>query len=248
MFNRSVLIVAVMLSLLCATAYAGSVGLSYSEILEDRSLGITGDYATDLTDRVAFESDAQVQIGDVYNGVLNTNFVFDVSVVDLKLLISNKAKGYTLDSLGREQNVGLAFTVPINDLNIDVGVGGSNSNPFAAPSAYDTLTAAGFAEGDLDEGLKSITPTPVGLPLGSGSALNAFVATGFTRGVFDITAKGIVQLVSEDDKIHTGVFNIKTGGKIYGMLATVAVEVGVATYRQEIHYETGVITSIGYEF
>ena len=229
-------------------AYANSVGLSYSEVLEDRTVGVTADYDTQLTKRVAFESDASIQAGDNYNAVLNTNFVFDIAVVDLKILIENRYKGYDIANLGREQKVGLAFSVPVDSFNIDVGVGGSNSNPFAVPNAYDTLIGQGFAEGDLDEGLKSVTPVPVGLPLGSGSALNAFLATKFSKGVFDITGKGIVQIVSEDDKIHSAVFNIKTGGNVAGAIVTTAVEIGIATYRQEIHYETAITTSIGFDF
>ena len=91
----------------------GSLGVSYSQIIDDRSLGATGDYQTTLANSVNFEADAQVQAGGIYNAKLNTNFIFDISTVDLKLLIENKVKGYTLNTLGtRARALGLAFTVP----------------------------------------------------------------------------------------------------------------------------------------
>ena len=76
----------------CADA-SGNVGVSYSQIIDDRSFGVTGDYETAISDRVKFEADAQIQSGDIHNVKINTNFIFDVSTVDLKLLITNKGKG-----------------------------------------------------------------------------------------------------------------------------------------------------------
>ena len=101
-----------------------------SQIVDDRSLGIVGDYSVDISDRVAFEADGQILMGDIYNGSIDTDFIFDISVVDLKLLIENKVKGYTLDTLGRSQSMGLAFTMPVGGFDMDVGIGGKNSSPF----------------------------------------------------------------------------------------------------------------------
>ena len=120
-------------------------------------MGATGDYQTTLANSVNFEADAQVQAGGIYNATLNTNFIFDISTVDLKLLISNKLKGYSLNTLGRSQSLGLAFTLPIDNLNVDIGIGGASASPFSVPNAYDTLTGAGFAETDIEgKGLGSI--------------------------------------------------------------------------------------------
>ena len=131
--------------------------------------------------------DAQLQSGDIHNFKLNTDFTVDIATVDVKLLIENRVKGYSLDTLGREQSVGLAFTVPVDDLNFDVGIGGKNSSPFGAPNAYDTLVASGFNESDLaGRGLAKLTPALKGLPFKDGNALNAFVSSGFERGGIDI--------------------------------------------------------------
>ena len=116
--------------------------------------------------------DAQLQSGDIHNFKLNTDFTVDIATVDVKLLIENRVKGYSLDTLGREQSVGLAFTVPVDDLNFDVGIGGKNSSPFGAPNAYDTLVASGFNESDLaGRGLAKLTPALKGLPFKDGIGL-----------------------------------------------------------------------------
>ena len=232
-----------------AEASSGNAGVSYSQIIDDRSFGVTGDYEAAISDRVRFEADAQVQSGDIHNVKINTNFIFDVSTVDLKLLIENKAKGHTLATLGREQSIGLAFTVPINSLSFDVGIGGKNASPFSAPNAYNTLVAAGFAESAISgKGLSALSPAPKGLPFKDGSALNAFVSTGFAQGIFDIDVKGIVELVGDGDKQHQINLNFKTGGKVYDVVITTVLELGLMSYQDEIYYETGVITTAGFAF
>ena len=228
---------------------SGNVGVSYSQIIDDRSFGVTGDYETAISERVKLEADAQIQSGDIHNVEVNTNFIFDVSTVDLKLLIANKAKGYTLATLGREQSVFLAFTVPIESLNVDVGVGGKNASPFAAPNAYGTLVGAGFAESAIaGKGLEALSPAPKGLPFKNGNALNVFLSTGFTQGIFDIDVKGVVEIVGDGDKQHQVSFSFKTGGKVYDILISTDLEVGLMSYQDEIHFETGVITTAGFAF
>ena len=248
--NFAITTITMLLALMfTACAYANSFGVSYSQIIEDRSLGVTGDYETQLSDRVKFEADAQGQAGDVYSAIINTDFTFDISAVDLKLLVQNKLKGYELASLGREQSVSLAFTVPVDSLNFDVGVGGQNANPFGSPSAFDTLAAAGFAEDDISgKGLESLSPAPQGIPIQDGSALNAFVATGFSKGIFDIDLKGAIQLVSEDDKMHQVNTRLKTSGKLGRINLTTALEIGLASYRESIHYELATVTTAGIDF
>ena len=237
-----------LLSLAQVVQAEGNVGFTYSQVIDDRSLGLTGDYTKEMG-RVTFEADGQLQSGDIHNFKLNTDFTFDVSVIDLKLLIENRAKGYTLGTLGREQSVGLAFTAPVLDLNLDVGIGGKNASPFGVPSAYDTLVSNGFSEMDLaGKGLEGVNPALKGLPFKEGNALNAFVSTGFSKGIFDIDLKGIIELVGDGDKQHQLHANFKTGGSVYGVLVTTGLEVGLMRYQDAIFYETAVITSAGFEF
>ena len=243
--------IAMLLTLMfAACAYANSVGVSYSQILDERSWGITGDYQSPIGERINFEADATLQGGDVYNGTINTDFTFDIATVDLKLLISNKIKGYALDTLGRSQSVGLAFTLPVDEkVSVDVGIGGASSSPFSAPTAYDTLTGAGFAETDIDgKGLDTITPKATGIPFKNGNTLNAFVATGFEMGIFEVDVKGVLELLGEGDRMNQVNTTFKTSGKISDINLITAIEIGLASYRDVIYRELAAITTIGIDF
>ena len=243
-----IIVAALMLS--AKYGYAGgSLGVSYSQIIDDRSLGATGDYQTTLANSVNFEADAQVQAGDIYNAKLNTDFTFDIATVDLKLLIENKVKGYSLNTLGREQSVGFAFTLPVEKLNFDIGIGGKNASPFGSPNAYDTLVGKGFSETELTgKGLESLSAALKGLPFKNGNSVNAFIVTGFEAGIFDVDLKGVVELLGDGDKQHQAILNFKTGGKVYDVNVTTALELSLMSYQEAIHYETAVITSAGFDF
>ena len=247
-FATFILITALLLS--AKFGYAdGSLGVSYSQIIDDRSLGLTGDFKTALSNRVNFEADAQVQAGGIYNAKINTDFTFDISTVDLKLLIANSVRGHTLQSLGRSQSVGLAFTVPIETFNVDVGIGGTNASPFAASNAFDTLVGAGFAESAIEgKGLSALTPASKGIPFRNGSALNTFLSTGFRAGIFDVNVKGVIELLGEGDRMHQVNTTFKTGGKVYGALITTSLEIGLASYQDLIHRELATITTAGFDF
>ena len=243
------LILMLLTMMFTACAYADSVGLSYTQIIDDRSFGLTGDYQSQVTDRLAFEGNLNAQAGDIINARLQTNLIIDVATVDLKVLVENKIKGYSVDALGREQSVGLAFTMLVDKLNVDVGIGGKNASPFSPPSAIDTLIAAGFAETDVsDRGLETLSPTPRGLPFKNGSALNAFISTGFPLGIFDVDLKGTVELAGEGDRQHQVNMNFKTDKQIGRVTITTGVEVGLMSYQDAIHYETGVVTTAGLKF
>ena len=231
-----------MLLLFAYAATANTVGFTYSQIIDDRSLGVTADYETQLADRVKFEADGQLQAGGIYNAKINTDFTFDIATVDLKLLIENKVKGYTLDTLGREQSLGLAFTVPVETLNFDIGIGGKNASPFGTPNAYDTLIGKGFSETELTgKGLESLSAALKGLPFKNGNSVNAFIITGFEAGIVDVNVKGVIELLGEGDKQHQAILNFKTGGKVYDVRVTTALELSLMSYQDAVHYETAVI-------
>lgn len=96
--------------------------------------------------------------------------------------------------------------------------------------------------------MSALTPTPKGIPFRNGSALNAFLSTGFRAGVFDVNLKGVVELLGEGDKMHQTVLNFKTGGKVYGALITTSLEIGLASYQNIIHHELATITTAGIDF
>ena len=78
--------------------------------------------------------------------------------------------------------------------------------------------------------------------------MNAFVSTGFRKGIFDVDLKGIIELVGDGDKQHQVHASFKTNGTISGIVVTTGVELGLMTYQDAIHYETALITSAGFQF
>lgn len=232
-----------------AAAFGNTIGLSYTQIIDDRSLGINGDYQSEVTDRVTLEVEGNAQAGDIINARLNTNLIIDVSAIDMKVLVENKMKGYSVDTLGREQSVGVALSVPVEELNFDIGIGGKNASPFSALNAFDTLTAAGFAERDLtDRGLEVLTPPATGIPFKNGSTINAFVTTGFPLGIFDIDVKGTLELIGEGDRMHQVNTRFKTSGDLGKVHLTTAIEVGLAFYGDVIYREIATVTTAGIKF
>ena len=227
----------------------GNVGISYSRILDDQSIGLVGAYTTNLSDRVLFDADVKAQAGDVYNANLQTDFTFDIATVNLRLLIENKIKGYALDTLGRQQSIGLAFQLPVDNLNFDVGIGGVNASPFGEPSAYDTLLANGFTESAINgKGLESLSPEPRGIPFKAGNQLNVFIETGFTKGFLDVDIKGIVELLGEGKKQQQCVIDLSTSGKVYQFDLKTGLEIGLLRLGDTIYTESAIISTIGFDF
>ena len=227
----------------------GRVGLSYQRVIDDQSIGLVGAYTTAVSDRVQFDADIKAQAGDIYNADIETDFIIDVATIDLKVILENKIKGYSLDTLGRQQSIGLAFQLPVDNLNFDIGIGGVNASPFGEPSAYDTLLANGFTESTIDgKGLESLSPEPRGIPFKAGNQLNAFVETGFTKGFLDIGIKGIVELLGEGKKQQQAVVDLSTSGKVYQLDLTTGLEIGLLRLGDTIYTESAVISTIGYDF
>lgn len=248
-FSRFLILAMFMMLIFSIQSFADSLGFTFNQIIDDRSLGLTGDYDTRFR-RVDFSIDGQLALGDVHRGVVNTEFVFDVAAVDLKLLINTKLKGHALTELGRENVSILAFTLPIDAYNFDIGIGGTNASPFAPPNALDDLTAKGYSADVLEPlGLADINPKPKGLPFKNGSALNAYIATGFEKADVDIDVRGLIELLGEGDRLHQINTVFKTNRVIFeNVVAAVGLEVGLAFYAQEVHWETAVISSFAYRF
>lgn len=247
-YRTLLFILTVMMGLFVSVpAYSeGNIGITYNHVVDDRSGGLVGDFKHE-GEMIDFEMDAQLQIGDVLRGKAHAEIVFDW-LLDIKLATDVTGKGYTLDSMGRDQNANIGFTVPYQGLNFDVGIGGSSASPWAAPSAIDVLVPKGFNEGELEAlGLGDVFPKPKGLPFLDGNFLNAYVATGFEKGGMDIDLKGIFQLTGEEkaNQVHT---RFQTSRDLGPLKATVALEFAFMAYQDEIYYETGSFISIGIPF
>lgn len=240
----------ILLVLFAHVAYAGgNMGVTFNQVIDDRSGGVVGEYEYN-GDPFDFQVDGQLQFGDIYRGKARAELIFDISAVGIKLLTDITSKGYTLDTLGRSQNVGIALTVPVKSLNFDIGIGGKNSNPWDAPNALDELVPKGYNESELEAlGLAEIHPAPKGIPFRSGNFLNAFVETGFEKGNVEVDLKGISEVAGEGERAHELHTRFQSSRQLFDRVnLNVGLEVGFQLYEEVIHYETALLTTVGCNF
>lgn len=227
----------------------GNIGFNYSRAIDDQNWGFLGDYEhkADIFD---FEVEGQLQSGDVYRGKTDLSVTLNTPLpIDLQLYSNNTLKGYTLDTLGRVNDVGAALVVPINSLNVSIGIFGRNGNPFAPRTALGTLTDAGFSEEDLTGlDLENIQLSE-GMSIKAGSSLNSSIETEFDISRFEVEVKGLLELLGEGEKVHQLLANIATGGTLLQQFSwQISADLGAQLFGDVIEYEVSWITSIGYEF
>ena len=168
----------------------------------------------------------------------------------MKLSTEGTVKGYTLGTLGRDSNLALALTVPIDNLSFDVGFAGRNSRPWGAPSAKDELIHKGFDEAELDAlGLGSVYPAPQGIQFKHGNSIAALVATELDWQKIEIGVKGLIELVGEDDRAHQILTHLQTSKPLTDTLSlTVGGELMMQFYRDELQSESAVFSTVDYSF
>lgn len=227
----------------------GNIGFTYSQVIDDQSGGVTAEYEHE-GEIIDFEIDGQLQAGDIYRCQAHAEVVFRLGSIGLKPFVDVTAKGYTLDGLGREQNYGLAGTVKVGDLDVDMGVGGRNSNPWGEPNALDELLPKGYNEDELKAlGLEKVHPTPKGIPFKSGNSVIAFASTSFEKGNFSIDLKGVFEVAGEGDKAHQIHANFETHRNMIGNVdLIVGLQVATQFYQKSIQYESALLTTIGYRW
>ena len=250
-YRTTLFILTLMLAALVALPVfaTGNIGFNYSRAIEDQNWGILGDYEH-KADIFHFEVKGQLQSGDVYRGKTDLSVTLNTPLpIDLQLYSNNTLKGYTLDTLGRVNDAGAALVVPINSLNVSVGIFGRNGNPFAPRTALSTLTNAGFSEEDftgLD--LENIQLSE-GMSIKAGSSLNGSIETEFDIRRFEVEVKGLLELLGEGEKVHQLLANIATGGTLLQKFNwQISADLGAQLFGNVVEYETSWITSIGYEF
>ena len=226
----------------------GNVGFNYNRAINDASWGVIGDYEYDAG---AFDAEIEgnLQSGDVYKGKTDLSITFDVSAIGVRLYSNNTLKGYTLDGLGRTNDIGAALVVPTGNLEIAIGIFGRSGNPFAPRTAEGVLTDAGFSEEALSGlDLAGLTLSE-GISIKEGSSVNASLETAFDVNRFEVEVKGLLELLGEGQKTHQLLTNIATDGDLIGGLNWQAsVDVAAQLFGDEIQYETAWFLGLGYKF
>ena len=227
---------------------SGNIGFNFAQVIEDTALGVNGEYEY-AGEGWNLEADALLQAQDVYRGKGNTEVTFDVSSVGIKLILQNRGKGYSLDTMGFDNNAFVALTVPTGDLNFDIGIGGKKASPWGTPNALNELVPKGYDESQLEAlGLQNVFPAPRGLPFQDGTFLQTYISTGFSKGEVDIDLKGIVQITGKN-KAHQVLTSFDTQKELFDNVSlNLGAEVILMSYQDEIHYETAWFAGVGYNW
>ena len=250
MFNRFVILLICVALLFSQFAYAeGNIAVNYSQIIDDTSWGLIGDYEHDRGS-FDFEVEGQLQSGAIYNGNVDTAITFDVSSVGIRLFSNNKLKGYTLGGLGRTNDVGAALVIPTVDLEIAIGVFGRNGNPFGKPNAKDDLLPLGYDEDTLlSLGLDTLQPAPKGLTIEGGNSLNVSAETELEARNFEVEFKGLFEVAGEGEKVHQLLTNIATDGDLaIGLNWQAAVNIALQKYGADYELESAWFVGVGKKF
>lgn len=229
----------------CDAVAEGSVALSYSEVIDDKSAGVVADYNFNLG-IADFELDGDIQFGNVIRSKFHGEVVFPISVVGIKISADTTAKGYDFEGLGLDTNLSAGITVPVKELNFDVGIGGKSASPWAAPDAFDYLVSGGYGE---QEAVRGVAKAPRGLPFQDGQFLQIYAQTGFEKWDVNVDLKGIAQVTGEDKADQLQAF-LEWENDMGPFNLTLGYEVGLMKFRgvKDIHYETAAFTTFGLRF
>ena len=245
MFKHLVILTSVFL-LTSFSAVANEFGFTYSQAIDEVNWGVTGDVEVGI-----FDIDGTLQSGDMYRGTADISMTFDLGAIGVELYSDNRVKGYELTALGRTNDIGAGFIVPLDEsLDVSVSVFGRNGNPFAPATAESTLLDAGFSEESLEGlGLSEIPSGDKGISIKEGSSVNAAISTVFALSRFNVELKGIVEVAGEGEKVHQFLTDVSTGGTLTDQLSwQFSAEVVSQLYGELIEYETAWLATIGYSF
>lgn len=225
-----------MLFLLCTLPImANTVGFTYQSAVNDTAWGLNGDYEADITDILKFGAEGQLQSGDAYAGNIDVAFTF---FDNFRLESNNVLKGYTLDSIGRTNDIGLSFVLPVKDTEWAVGVFGKAGNPFTPIYELEDATDPNSAV------LKD-----AGITIKEDSTLNVAVRGEFDVSRFEIGLRGIFEVAGEGDRVHQVVADIQTGGNLArGIGWTVQGKIVSQLYGEVIEAERSIIAGVNYGF
>ena len=226
--------IALTFGFLALNCSANTIGFSYDRAVDDSNFGIYGDYEQEL-DYLDFEAEGQMQGGDAYLGNLDLAFTF---FNNFRVESNNTFKGFTLDSIGRKNNLGLSFVAPIGDTEVSVGVFGVNGNPFEPVYELDDPTNP-----------ESAVLKDSGLSIKEGSTLNAALKAEFDVSRFEVGIRGLIELAGEGDKVHQVDLDANTSGRITNSVNwTLQTRLSAQLYGDIIEYETRIISGIEYPF
>ena len=233
-----------LLAICIAMANANSVGITYSQVVDDTSWGAVANLDGNITDGVDAELDLQLQGGEIIKGRYST----ELKVGFLGIFHNGNIKGTSLDGLGNELDIGARGVVNIQGLDVSVGVFARNASEFAGQTAHSVLVDKGFDEDALPAGLDTISPPPSGLKIIPGSSLNVLFGTSVDLGMFDCSLKVMPQLTG-DVKAHQSLLTAQTDVKLSENIDLIlGGEIVFQAVDGEIDYETSSLATLEFNF
>lgn len=215
-----------------AASAEGNLAVNVAGVLDDNAWGVIGDYEKGI-----FEVEGNLQSGEAYAG----NIDAAVTLWDyFRISSKNTLKGFSLDELGRTNDLGASFIVPVSDeVDVAIGIFGRNGNPFAP--VYELENPSDPTSAVLKD---------AGITIKGGSTMLASLETELDVGRFEIELQGLLELLGEDDKIQQVRANISTDGQLLntGITWNVAADVRLQRYGELIETETSYFAGFGKKF
>ena len=206
--------------LFCLYSYGeGSIGLSYSQVVDDISYGLVADHEHDF-ELGELESSAQIQAGDKYFADANIAFTFDLWDIGFRPYIDVTGKADTIESIGGKLDYGLTFNVPVHETTeAGIGVFLRNANPFAEKTLYEYV----------DNEYKAINSN-AGINYDNPAKVNVLAYTGFEVSRFEVGLKGSIGLGQRD---YWLIVDVNTGFDLRYVELNVGMNLGNRWYNNE---------------
>ena len=210
----------------------GSIAVNLSGITGDNAWGVVGDYEKGI-----FEIEGNLQKGESYAGNIDASVtLFDY----LRISSKNTLSGYSLNGLGRTNDLEGAFVFGLTDeVDVAVGISGRNGNPFAR--VYEL-------EDPSDP--NSAVLKDAGITVPEGSTLLASLEVELDVGRFKIEGQGLLEILGTDDKIQQARFNVATDGSLLdtGFTWHVGANARIQKYGELVEYVATYFAGIGKRF
>lgn len=227
-----------------------SVAVNLDRIVDDTGWGVLASTPLHLGVLDGYVAGI-AQGGDIIRGKYHAEVGRPIGSFGFRVYTDGTFKGYTLDGIGRQQDVGLAIDTPdVHGASIRVGLFGRNAGEFGPPNARGTLEDAGYDPNALDGlGLESLTPAPAGLSFKAGNSLNALVAINFDYAGVSFGVKAMPEITGEGDPAHQGIVSAHISRDLTDTLTLdLGAEVGTQLWNDEVEYETAYFIGIGVDF
>lgn len=224
--------------MLVGFVHANTIGLSYDRALNDSNYGIYGDYETPVS-IFDFEVEGAMQGGDAYLG----NLDFALTYKFLRLESNNVLKGFSIDNLGRTNDVGVSGVFNLTEeVKVSAGFFGKNGNPLAPVYELENPN-------DRDSAVLKNS----GLTIKEGSTLNLALRTEFDVSRFEVGVRGLLEVAGdpETEKAHQIILDIGTSGKLLGfddINWTIQSQISAQIYGELIEYEQQIISGVEISF